>query len=74
MIETIKARLEELKHIEQEKAKVNATLELELRDIDKKRNNIQAQINANLWANSNEKKEKDRLVVVVEELERLQNG
>lgn len=73
MIEKINERIMELKKIQEEKASKNAVLEIELRELDDRQNQIQAEINNNLWVNSEEKKELERLTIVLEELKKWED-
>lgn len=73
MIEKINERIIEIKKIQEEKASRNAVLEIELRELEDRQNQIQAEINNNLWANSEEKKELERLTIVLGEIKKWED-
>ena len=70
MIERINERIIELKKIQEEKASRNAVLEIELRELEDRQNKIQAEINNNLWLNSEEKEELERLTIALGEFKK----
>lgn len=72
ILEKIEEKLNEYRQLREDKASKRAVLELKLNELEEKRNEIQQEINANLWENSKEKVEFDRLIIVKEELSKLE--
>lgn len=72
MKKQIEQRLKILKQIQENKASTNALLELEQKELENKLNAIKSQINSNLWVNSSEKMEYERLIITLEEIEKIE--